>query len=960
MARRGFGAHRCNFLADQHDLSLPPQFQAVLEAAPDAMVITDRGGRIVLLNSQAELLFGYRTAELLGELVEKLIPERFRAGHPGHRNLYFADPRKRAMGAGGLELWGLRKDGTEFPAEISLSPLETAHGVFAITAIRDVSTRRRIESKFKGLLEAAPDAMVITDQRGRIVLVNAQAEQLFGYKREELLGQMVEVLIPKRFRGNHPAHRQAYFREPRTRPMGAAGALELWGLRRDGVEFPVEISLSPLETEEGLLAMTAIRDITDRKRAEEERARLHERTKELEALKTKFFANVSHELRTPLALILGPVEKRLAQADLDPDMRRDLELVHRNARALVRQVNDLLDVAKLEAGKMRPDYVRCDVGRVISQVASNFEGLAGQRGIVLTVTVPAACDGEIDPDKLQRILLNLLSNAFKFTPDGGRIRCSASLVGDRLLSIEVADSGPGIPHEFREAVFDRFQQLEPPHGRHVGTGLGLAIARDLTQLHGGRIAIGEAPEGGALFSVELPLVAPIGTPVGERAPAAALEHHAVRDTLVALDGGGGARVAAAETSRPLVLIIEDNHEMRRFLEETLGVELRVEVASNGQEGLDMARRTRPDLILTDVMMPLMSGEQLIVEARRAHELDDVPIVVLTAKADDDLRIRLLQQGAQDYVMKPFSADELRARVRNLLETKRARDLLQRELEHRVESLDQLAAEVATRKRDLETALLSTQVARDFAERASRFKSDLLGLLSHELRTPLTSLGLQADRLNRQASTLTPKQLDSVAKIRTAVRRLAELVDSVLDYSRIESGRLRLAIGVFDLTELTGDVVDEVRPLAERKGLSLEVSAQDGLPPLSSDRHLVRLVLMNLLSNAIKYTERGSIRVELAHASSRHLISVADTGPGISAEDRVRIFEPFEQLELPRHKHKSGVGLGLAIVREITRSLGGRIDVESELGAGAKFQVELPRLEARPTGQPPSAPSDLTQ
>ncbi|MCX4462088.1 PAS domain S-box protein [Streptomyces sp. NBC_01340] len=242
------------------------RFRGLLEAAPDAMIIVDDTGTIRLVNAQTEALFGYGRKELLGRSVDLLVPDRFRAHHTAHRTSYADNRQVRPMGAG-LELHGLRKNGTEFPVEISLSPLETTDGLLVSAAVRDVSDRKAAEERFRGLLEAAPDAMVIVDDTGTIRLVNAQTEALFGYGRKELLGRSVDLLVPDRFRAHHTAHRTSYADNRQVRPMGAG--LELHGLRKNGTEFPVEISLSPLETTDGLLVSAAVRDVSDRKAAEE-------------------------------------------------------------------------------------------------------------------------------------------------------------------------------------------------------------------------------------------------------------------------------------------------------------------------------------------------------------------------------------------------------------------------------------------------------------------------------------------------------------------------------------------------------------------------------------------------------------------------------------------------------------------------------------------------------------------
>jgi signal transduction histidine kinase len=694
-----------------------------------------------------------------------------------------------------------------------------------------------------------------------------------------------------------------------------------------------------------ILEVTRAAQLAEERRVElesknRELERLYARVKELDDAKTRFFANVSHELRTPLALVLGPIEKLLS-GELPDEARRDLEVARRNGRTLLREVDDLLDVARLEEGRLPLHHERTDLSAIVRDVAAHFSALARERRVALEVHAPAALPAEVDGEKVERVVANLVGNAFKFVRDGGRVRCDVSADGGRAR-VAVDDDGPGIAPELREVIFERFRQgAGQPEGT-AGAGLGLAIARELVELHGGRIAASEAPGGGARIAFELPLTAPAGTEVGApreraRAPHAPVVVQELRDPAPAPPPRGAAPGADA----PSVLVVEDYAEMRRFISDALASEFRVVTAVDGAEALEAAEALRPDVVVTDVMMPRLGGEELTRELRRNAALADTPIVALTARDDEGLRIELLEAGAQDFLVKPFHPRELRARVRNAAAVKRSRDVLHRELATRGGSLETLARELARRKRALEVAADTATVAREQAERASAVKSQFLGMLSHELRTPLTSMQLAIATLRgERGGALSERQRASVDRLQRNSGRLLGLVEALLEYTRVETGRLVVRPEPVDLAALGAEVVDELLPDAQRKLLELTFAGGAGPAPVHTDPRLLRLVLLNLVVNAVKYTERGWVRLELAPApGGRHRLSVADSGPGIAPADLARIFEPFEQVA-PRATAQ-GVGLGLALVKGIAEALRLELTVESTVGQGTTFHVLVP-------------------
>ncbi|WP_327097977.1 response regulator [Nocardia vinacea] len=579
-----------------------------------------------------------------------------------------------------------------------------------------------VEIDFRAVFESAPGLYLVLDADLCIVAVTDAYVAATMTERQDILGKSIfeafpdnpddptaegvrnlrvslERVLRDRITDAMPVQRydirkpdgafEPRFWSPTNSPvLGTAGELRYVIHRVEDVTDFIRLEASDAAKQEETAALRAssremeqevfarAREVAETSRqlkeANVELAQLYARAKELDELKSQFVANISHELRTPLMLILAPTQKLLDRCG--PADRDELELILRNARILQRQIDDLLDASKLESGAIRPDYAWIDVTEQVRLGSAFFESMAVDRGIRLAVDAPQPVPAALDPEHLQRILLNLLSNAFKFVPEGGMIRCTVRPAGDDVV-IEIADSGPGIPASHRTAVFERFRQVDGAATRAVGgTGLGLSIVRDLVRLQHGDITITDAPEGGTMIVIELPRAAPPGTPVRHSAtePTPIRAGNAADALIAELTPESGDRTTHPDTGsdesepKPSVIVVEDNADLNALMREALSESYRVTAADNGGMGLLLARAHRPDLILCDLMMPGMSGDELLHEIRTDHELRNTPVLIVSARADERSRLDLLRAGANDFLRKPFEVAELRARVDNLV------------------------------------------------------------------------------------------------------------------------------------------------------------------------------------------------------------------------------------------------------------------------------------------------------
>jgi Osmosensitive K+ channel histidine kinase len=674
---------------------------------------------------------------------------------------------------------------------------------------------------------------------------------------------------------------------------------------------------------------------------EKELRNLYERLARQDSQRTQFFANVSHELRTPLTLILGPVEKLLEDVRLSVTQNYQLNLIKRNAYTLIRHVNDLLDIAKFDAGELKPIYSRADVATLVRQIADSFMPLAQEKKLKFLVDTPESLFAVIDADKFQRILMNLMSNAFKFTPTYGTVRCTLEQVtssqGDRIRFF-VGDSGKGIAPQHRQSVFERFYQVQESSNRQSGgTGLGLSIVKDFVDLLRGQIEIKDAPEGGAAFIVNLPLGTSNPVEIVDKTPSESPSISAIKKSLrdQVIESNMPAPIATstrAELGKSIVLIVEDNPDLRKFIEDSISHQYNCVTAADGAEGLRQAKILKPDLIISDLMMPIYNGEYMVERLKADKDLQDIPVIILTAKADESMHIKLLALGVQDYILKPFIAPELLVRVNNHVRDHRVRKHLQQELNIKEGNLEKLAQDITYKNKEL--------------MRMGRLKDEFLATLSHELRTPVSVIFGYSEVLLEE---LTEPGLlrDAAEAINRNAQTELRLVSDLVDISKSITGKIVLESSFVDIKIMLGNVLETALSAAKAKSIQLKLDIDPKLQSMWGDQIRLTQIIWNLVSNAIKFTPpNGQVAILASRKNDDVEFVIQDSGEGIEPSFIPYLFDRFSQQDGSITRKFGGLGLGLSIVKHLTELHGGIISAESRgLGSGAAFKVRIPLGQA---------------
>ncbi len=657
-------------MSEQESADLASQLQAVIDTVVDGIITADSTGAIRSFNPAAERLFGYRAAEVLGRNIRVLMPEPYRSRHEDAFARYLAEGTHRIVGLSiGLEAEGLRKDGSRIPVELTVSETPVRGERWFTGIARDITERKRVEAellalntnldalvyertrqlqaserRFESLVEFAPDALVMTNQQGAIILVNRQAEAMFGWSRTELVGQLVEVLMPGASRPNHPRLRESYLKGAVPRAMGGARS-NLRGKRKDGTEFPVDISLSPIASADGPLVAAAVRDMTEHRQLE---AQLQQ-GRRMESV-GRLAGGIAHDFNNLLTVIIGMVDLALMGLREQDPLHADLERVRKAGERAAGLTRQLLAFSRKQV--LQPKDLSLD--RVVEQMLGMLERVLGEH--IKIVLLPAKTPGIVkaDPGQIEQVIMNLAVNARDAMPEGGTLTIETrDVVLDEEYAAEhpsvrpgphvmlaFSDTGVGMDEATRRQIFEPFFTTKAPGN---GTGLGLSTVHGIVNQSGGSVSVYSEVGRGSTFRVYLPLA---------------------EGTMSVDDRHAGAAVVARGGEK--VLVVEDDDAVRhlavRFLE-SAGYAVRA--APNGEEALRLLERDGPvDVVVTDVIMPGLNGRNL---SHRVLALHPQTAIVFTSGYTDDAIAHhgVLDEGTH-FLTKPYTASELTRKVRTAM------------------------------------------------------------------------------------------------------------------------------------------------------------------------------------------------------------------------------------------------------------------------------------------------------
>jgi signal transduction histidine kinase/ligand-binding sensor domain-containing protein len=662
-----------------------------------------------------------------------------------------------------------------------------------------------------------------------------------------------------------------------------------------------------------------------------------EKLREMDHIKSRFFGNLSHEFRTPLTLTIGPLENALTgmYGPVSPALSRQMEIMLRNSRRLLRLINQLLDLSRLEAGGLTLKVLEGNIVPLIEGVVMSFTAFADKEGIVLSMDA-ASPDVKLhfDPENLEKVFFNLLSNAVKFTPEHGHVTVTVAEtsvtrggVPAEAVEIRISDTGHGIPQEELGHIFDRFHQVDGTVSRvQEGTGIGLSLVKELIELHGGVIRVESEIGEGTEFIVTLPR----GTQhlksfeLMDDADGADL-YDISRGPMVEMavfDEDRDDEFVAAESDsdepapRHTVLVVDDSVDVRDYVVGCLRGTYRIVTARDGVDGFEKVEAHMPDLIVSDVMMPRMDGYELCRKLKSDGRYNHIPIILLTSKASLEAKLEGLQAGSDEYLAKPFNAEELRVRIANLI------------------GMRDQARTLKALNTELETANEALRAASDL-------KSQLLNIASHDMKNPLTAIR-EFSRILREEVGSDSHLGELIDLIFSSSDEMLRLVTQLLDSSALESGKLELNIRPVDVSALAQLVVHKSLKQAELKGQKIHLeSVEEGKSVVMADFDRLQEAMDNLLNNAVKYSEKDKgIWVSVSSIDEKAVFQVRDEGPGISKEELPKVFGKFQKLSSQPTGGENSTGLGLSIVKQIVEMHGGRVWAESELGSGSQFFIEL--------------------